>query len=82
MAREIVDRFRVRSDKDGREYDAVACRNDNELRRPAGYRGPLDTGPTEFELADGRDLNPLGDDLETFEILGTDEVVRKVGKRK
>jgi len=78
MAMQEVDRFKVRSDKSGQEHIAIAYRSDSKLNRPTGYRGPLNVGPTDFELTDGRCLILVEGDTEAFKIVGTDEIVRKV----
>jgi len=75
MEREI-DRFPVRSEKDGRIHTAIEYAEIVSFRPMSGQSKEM-FGKRRLALSDGRDLNPIKGDPEAFQIFRTDEIVRK-----
>lgn len=74
---EEVERFAAIGDS-GRTYTVVIYQRQVEFRPLSGPVQYL-KGATDAKLLDGRDVSPK--DSETFEIVDTGEIIRKVEKR-
>jgi len=72
---ELTDQFFAETDE-GDEYQVLVYQRAVSFRPLSGPRQQLG-GARDYRLADGRDLNPISDDV--FEIVETGQILRRVG---